>query len=677
MLYKIKKFLNKHRKAFYSFAITNRQFMSFNILLVIETSLLVMLTQGIKTWGIKTSFFDFAIILLFGSIGYLFKPKKQYRYFQTVICIITAICIINAIYYTFYDSYVTVGLIESLGQTKTVTGAVFDKLEPIHFIYIIFPLIFAHIHRTLLKHNYFNYIEKIENSRKNFSTTMLVGVIVLCLNIVTLSGTDISRLVKQWNREYIVERYGIITYQLNDIVQSAQSHLFSYFGYDDAAARFVEYYSNKDNTKNKNKYTGIYEGKNVVFIHMESMMTMFVDLKINGQEVTPNLNKLVRDGIYFSNFYPQISVGTSSDTEFTLNTSLMPALSGTVFVNYFDRDYVSIEKLLKEKGYYTFSMHANASSMWNRQAMHKSLGYDVFYAKEYFNVTDENTIGLGLSDHDFYEQLVPYIKTIESENNKYMGTIITLTNHTPWDGGELYGDFDVSATVERVNEETGLTETVVDQYLSNTRLGNYIRSAHYADLCLGEFINSIYENDIFNNTVLVFYGDHDAKLAAKEYNYLYNYDLEKGRLLTEEDEGYVNYDYYANELNRKTPLIIWTKDKKRKENVTYYMGMIDVLPTIGNMMGFVNPYALGHDIFSIKNENIIVFPNGNFLTENVYYNNSKSEYKVLKDSAIIDETYIQEGKEYAEEILEISNDIIVYDLIKTEGDKITNGEETP
>jgi len=677
MLYKIKKFLNKHRKAFYSFAITNRQFMSFNILLVIETSLLVMLTQGIKTWGIKTSFFDFAIILLFGSIGYLFKPKKQYRYFQTVICIITAICIINAIYYTFYDSYVTVGLIESLGQTKTVTGAVFDKLEPIHFIYIIFPLIFAHIHRRLLKHNYFNYIEKIENSRKNFSTTMLVGVIVLCLNIVTLSGTDISRLVKQWNREYIVERYGIITYQLNDIVQSAQSHLFSYFGYDDAAARFVEYYSNKDNTKNKNKYTGIYEGKNVVFIHMESMMTMFVDLKINGQEVTPNLNKLVRDGIYFSNFYPQISVGTSSDTEFTLNTSLMPALSGTVFVNYFDRDYVSIEKLLKEKGYYTFSMHANASSMWNRQAMHKSLGYDVFYAKEYFNVTDENTIGLGLSDHDFYEQLVPYIKTIESENNKYMGTIITLTNHTPWDGGELYGDFDVSATVERVNEETGLTETVVDQYLSNTRLGNYIRSAHYADLCLGEFINSIYENDIFNNTVLVFYGDHDAKLAAKEYNYLYNYDLEKGRLLTEEDEGYVNYDYYANELNRKTPLIIWTKDKKRKENVTYYMGMIDVLPTIGNMMGFVNPYALGHDIFSIKNENIIVFPNGNFLTENVYYNNSKSEYKVLKDSAIIDETYIQEGKEYAEEILEISNDIIVYDLIKTEGDKITNGEETP
>jgi phosphoglycerol transferase MdoB-like AlkP superfamily enzyme len=512
----------------------------------------------------------------------------------------------------------------------------------------------------------------MEKGKKNFGTVMLVGVILLCINIVTLTSTDISRLVKQWNREYIVERYGVIVYQLNDIVQSAQSRLFSYFGYDEAAQKFITYYSNKDTTTTKNKYTGIYEGKNIVFVHMESMMSMFINLEINGEEVTPNLNKLTQDGLYFKNFYPQISVGTSSDSEFTLNTSLMPALSGTVFVNYYDRNYVSIEKLLKEKGYYTFSMHGNNASMWNRSAMHKSLGYDTFYSKEYFDVTSENTIGLGISDHDFFEQMIPYLKTIEEENENYMGTIITLTNHTPWDGGDAYGDFSLTLTVERVNEETGETETVEDSYLEDTRLGNYIRSAHYADQALGEFINSLYENDLFDNTVVVFYGDHDAKLTAKEYNYLYNYSPTLGRLLTEEDEGYYDYDYYENELNRKTPLIIWTKDKKISKTVDYNMGMIDVLPTIGNMMGFSNPFALGHDIFNIKNDNIIVFPNGNFLTESVYYNNSKSEYKVLKESAIIDETYIQECKDYAEEILELSNDIIVYDLINTEGDKITS-----
>ena len=61
------------------------------------------------------------------------------------------------------------------------------------------------------------------------------------------------------------------------------------------------------------------------------------------------------------------------------------------------------------------------------------------------------------------------------------------------------------------------------------------------------------------------------------------------------------------------------------------MGMIDMLPTLGNMFGFKSDYALGHDIFSIKDDNIIVFPNGSFLSNKMYYNNSKGEYKLLKE----------------------------------------------
>ncbi len=668
---KITNFIKKHKKNFITFALTNRQFMAFIVLLVVETSLLGLLTLGPKTWGFPAFFFDLSVIILIGSIGYLFKPKKQYIYFQTVLCIITAIVTINAIYYAFFNSFVTIGLIESLGQVETVTDALFDKLTPLHGIYLIFPVIFYFVHHSLQKHNYFNYVSKIEKSKKNFGTVMLIGVILLCINIITLNGTDISRLVKQWNRELLVERYGILTYQMNDIIQSAQSRLFSYFGYDEAAQKFIEYYSNKEDNHQKNKYTGIYEGKNVVLIHMESIMNMFIDLKINDVEVTPTLNKLTREGLYFPHFYPQVSTGTSSDTEFTLNTSLMPALSGTVFVNYYDRNYVSLEKLLKEKNYYTFSMHANNSTMWNRNEMHKSLGYDKFYAKDSFEVTKENWIGLGLSDHEFFSQMIPILKDIETNNEKYMGTLITLTNHTPWDGGEAYGEFKLTKTVQRIDEKTGLAETVEDQYLEDTKIGDYIRGVHYADKCLGEFIEYLYANNLFDDTVIVFYGDHDAKLDRQEYAYLYNYDPALGRSLEEGEEGYVDYDYYANELNRNTPLIIWTKDHKVKGRVDYYMGMIDLLPTLGNMFGFESDYWLGHDIFDIKDDNIIVFPNGSFLSNKMYYNNSKSEYKLLKEGIVVDENYIENAKTYAEEILEISNDIIVYNLIETEGDKIT------
>ena len=87
-----------------------------------------------------------------------------------------------------------------------------------------------------------------------------------------------------------------------------------------------------------------------------------MNLKFNNQDLTPNMNKLAKEGIYFDNFYAEESTGTSSDSEFTFASSLMPASNGTVFMNYFDRNYTTIQKLMQEKGYYTFSMHGNNGS---------------------------------------------------------------------------------------------------------------------------------------------------------------------------------------------------------------------------------------------------------------------------------------------------------------------------
>jgi hypothetical protein len=164
--------------------------------------------------------------------------------------------------------------------------------------------------------------------------------------------------------------------------------------------------------------------------------------------------------MYFSNFYPQISVGTSSDTEFTLNTSLMPASSSTVFMSYFDRNYVTIEKLLADKGYYTFSAHANEKSMWNRNNMHPNMGYQEMIFKDQFVVTPETTVGLGLSDEEFYKQLQPKLEKIEDENENYMGTLIQLSNHSPFAGTEvnpeLYdslGSLDLTNTYVTVDED--------------------------------------------------------------------------------------------------------------------------------------------------------------------------------------------------------------------------------
>ena len=80
------------------------------------------------------------------------------------------------------------------------------------------------------------------------------------------------------------------------------------------------------------------------------------------------------------------------------------------------------------------------------------------------------------------------------------------------------------------------------------------------------------------------------------------------------------------------------------------------------MLGIVNKYSLGHDMIEYKN-NIITFPNGNFITDNVYYNDNKSEYKLIKDVPL-EEDYISKCKEYSDTLLEVSNNIIVYDFFK-------------
>ena len=502
----------------------------------------------------------------------------------------------------------------------------------------------------------------------------------MLFSFASATKTDYSRLVKQWNRVYVADRFGFIMYQFNDLIQTLTPKFSSLFGYDDALKKFERFYTKDEINEytSVNQYTDIFKGKNVIFVHMESIQSFLMNLEFNGEEVVPTVNKLAKEGMYFDNFYPQISTGTSSDTEFTLLSSLLPAASGTVFVSYYNREYNTIPKYLKELGYKTFSVHGNHASMWNRSKVHPRLGYDKMYFEEYFEYTEDDVINLGINDSLFFKQVVPLLEEYEKDSTPYMSTVITLSNHSPFIYKDKYAPFDLSSNVVDAKGKS-----IVTNYLDGTSVGNYIVSSHSADLSLGNFIDYINESEYFDDTIFVFYGDHDARLSRNEINYLYNYNPLDGSIYEPGDENYVEYDVFDHELNKKTPLIIWSKNKNTREilnkKISYTMGMYDVMPTVGNMFGFKNPFALGHDIFNIKNNNIVVFPNGNYITNEVYYSNQNGKYKTLKNNAVLDEDYVKSRADYAEERLEVSNAIIVHNLIKNDGknllDKIDNEGE--
>ncbi len=668
-------------------ATTNVLLITFIITTVINSIIVRGMTIG-NFYYIKPIIADLTIAIFVGSFAYFLKPKNRFKYFFVWSIIFILICLINSVYYKNYLSFASFSLLTTLTQLSSYTDAVVENiLDFKDFIYIwqLFCLIFVHL--QLKKKRYYHKVENIETRKIRFLNTIVVTLIMLGFFMSMLTSLDVSRMKKQWNREYVVQEFGIYTYQANDLISYIRTKVNSMFGYDEAAKSFREFYSSKEDDTHTNMYSNIFAGKNVIVIHAESIQNFLISdrnrngkpASFNGQAVTPNLNRLASEGLYFSNFYSEESAGTSSDTEFTFNSSLLPASSGTVFMNYFDREYVTTPKLFKELGYTTSSMHANRGSAWNRQQVHPKLGYDnLYFYKDAYDLDEK--IGLGLSDSSFFRQSVEHLKKIDEENDKWYSLLIMLTNHTPWNDITRWEEennkiFDVSYKYQKKNEKTGKMETVSAPYLDGTILGNYIKSAHYADASIGEFVDSLDKEGLLDNTVLIIYGDHDNKIKKSFYNRYYNYDYETDSVIDDpEDERYIEVDDYFYELNRSVPFIIWTKDMKGtkyNKEITKVMGMVDVQPTLGNMFGFSNKYALGHDIFNIE-DNVVVFPSGNWLTDKIYYNSAKEEYRQLDLGSAITMDYIKYYQQYSEKIVEISNDIINYDLIKKVGENTSN-----
>ena len=601
---------------------------------------------------------DLIILLVVITFAYLIKPKNQFKYYLTWSIIFTIECVANCIYFGNYMSFISFSLIKTSSQLGGYTDAVASILEIKDFIFIWQIIFMIMIHKNLKNKKYYDDVEKIEIGRVRILVTAILCLFFGLIFISTLTAKDYSRLAKQWDRRYTVMEFGVYTYQLNDLISTIRTSMSSLSNSDDAYNEFLDLLAErKEEETHTNKYTNIFQGKNVLVIHAESFQGFTMNLKFNGEELTPNMNKLASEGIYFSNFYTEESIGNSSDSEFTILTSLLPVSNGTVFVNYFDREYESIAKLLKEKGYYTFSMHGNVASAWNRRNAHKSLGYDKFYAyKDAYEIDEE--LGLGLSDKSFFRQSSEIIKDIKENNGNFYGTLIMLTNHTPFTSlvDTEYND-DYLVDIKNGDE--------VIPYLEGTKMGNFLKCVNYADSAIGEFIEELDANGVLDDTVIVIYGDHDSKIKKTEFENLY-YNEHINDVLIDKNNKLDVVDSFTYEINRKVPFIIWTKDmagSEYNEEITKVMGIIDVMPTLGNMLGVKNEFALGHDIFDI-NENVVVFPNGSFITDKVYYDNSSEEYRQLDINSSVSIEYLTDAGEYANRLVSVSNNIITHDLIK-------------
>ena len=574
---------------------------------LINSVLLLLTTTSLG--NIRFVFGDLFILLLISSISFLIR--KRNLYFLLVSIFLVIICCVNSIYYNNYNDFASIYLLATLPQAfKLPSEAVTSIFKISDFIFLWQVILMIILYRK----------KEYEKSIYSFKNIFCLAFFILILILLSCNSNDMYRLNNDWNKAYVVRNFGIYSYQVNDLMNVSKNIICPDCGKDEAIIKVDQFYETKK-TKD-NEYTNIFKDKNVLFIHAESVQTLFLNQEINDQVITPNLNRLAQEGLYFDNYYSQESVGTSSDTEFTITNSMLPVGTGTIFVNYDNNTFYSMPKAFKENGYYTFSMHGNICEYWNRNVIYKSIGYDDFYCYNDYEIDD--VIGIGLSDKSFFNQSADMIKQIHDNYDKFYGTLIMLTNHTPFhNDGKV--DFNVG-------------------YMENTKMGDYLKLLHYADEAIGEFINKLDGLGILEDTVIVIYGDHDAKFTLEEYEKYLNKEI----------------DFYEYEQLTRVPLIIWTKDQQINAEVNKIMGAYDVMPTLGNMFNFETSKALGNDIFSVE-DNIVVFPNGNWVTDKVYYNNQLNEYKEYSE---VDEEYLKEKEVYAKKIVEVSNYVIKYNLFE-------------
>lgn len=575
---------------------------------------------------LKSSIFPTAssiAIILAISILLKNKSRVKFLFIMDLIISIAIICDIN--YFRYFKDLLSIPVIKNgflLGDVKSSVNSIFKIQDLLYFsdFLVIIPLM------KIRKH--FNFVNT--SFVKRLAITFSILIIAVSTNsyyFYELSKEQPRLISTMYNKVYIEKKLGLINTHGIDIFNTLKNDASRKMAISKTKEEEIQNFLQANTTESSTALKGVGKGKNLIMIQVEALQNFVINAKVNGEEITPNLNKLASQSKYFDNYYYQVSSGGTSDAEFLSNNSLYPSPSGAAYYIYYDNDYNSIAKVLKTQGYSTNVFHGYKETFWNRNIMYKAEGFDNYYSEKNFNI--DETVGLGLSDKSFLNQTVEKLKTMDKP---YFSFIITLSSHFPFDDTEHYGDFN-----------TGKYE--------NTLLGNYIKAIHYTDEQLGMFLQKLDDEGISKDSIIVLYGDHNA--IPKE---------------NEKDLADFMGIQNMNELEwaklQKVPMMIHFPNNQYAEVNHITSGQIDLYPTLCNILDIQNQDLLGSDLLNTKNSTV-VFRNGSFTDGKVFYLSSNSTYYDYSSGEKLNETEDLKAERTARlKELEYSDEILKHNLLK-------------
>lgn len=549
--------------------------------------------SSISSIGVYISF-----ITVFLAFAFLYK-RNAHAWFLIIFNILISLFLLSDVWnYRAFGTFLSVHALKEVSNLDNLSSSVLSMARLVDVLFLIdIPFIIYHAIKKRALY-------------KNISRSIISFLIISTLSVSYISFAhyvvDVLKkgvLYKQlfytcWTPNQTMSNLSPIGYNIYDL----------YTFYKDCQPLVLDskekkniqsWFDNKDENLPDNKYSGSLKNSNLLIIQVESLEGFVINKSVNNQEITPNLNKLLKNSLYFSNYHEQVYNGTSSDADLMTNTSVYPVRRGCTFFRYPNTTFNSLPKIFEKQGYSTIAIHPDKGSYYNWKNALSFMGFDKLLDDSNYKL--DEVIGLGISDGSFFNQIEPIVK---EQKQPFYAFTVTLTSHAPFDLPEKY---------------RGLK---IDSELDKTKMGGYFQSVHYTDKQIGIFLDKLDKDGILDNTTVVIYGDHCG---------IHKFYQEEVNSLKSPEDWWLDNKHHL-------PLIVYNK-KQTGEEIKTIGGQIDLLPTLSYLWGVdkkeYSNTAMGRNLLNTS-KNFVVLCDKEYVGD---YKNEEEKQNAIK------------GIDYADDII--------------------------
>ena len=564
-----------------------------------------------KTYRLAPNLFTLSWIILFIGLTLTFKKKIGKRIYLTSTIIFIILFLINNVYYSMTKTFFDFNLLESASEGAPYILDTIKNCNPLVYLYLVLIIIL-----TIFGYKRIPY--KTKNNYKKIAYVIILFLLVHSLTPLALGKANSELTWSSWRNPRNIYN------SFNDNNKSLKvSGLFEYSVRNfyvtflktakEEKAEDIEFLNMAfdDKEQQKNKYTGIFKDKNLIFIQLEGL-----DNWLLTETDTPTLFNMQNNSFNFNNHFSYYSGGGSTfNSEFAVNTGFITPLSYTQNAYTFNKNNFpySMAKLFKNEGYSVNAFHMNKGEYYSRTTNYKNWGYDNYYGLiDMFEYKD--------SSYMLDRELIlneEFNKLIFPEDTKFVDYIIAYSSHLPFNVNKgvckmLY-DIDHAPVEEEIpTEETSDTsksedtkETAIIEREPMTEEECARRQAKETDYMVELLLQNLQEKNLIDNTIVIVFTDH------------YLYTIEDKTVLDK-------YKETSNNLINKTPFFIWSKNGQRT-NIDKVTSQLNILPTTLNLFGInYNPNNyIGTDALDPSYEGLVFFSDYSWYDGNVYVANGE------------------------------------------------------